>query len=68
MKCAVCQVVGDCKHAFGKYWSIKSRGGEGCSKPFPGWPKNWRRKLEEPKANREVKKEVEAKDWIGRFL
>lgn len=68
MKCAKCQVVGDCKHAFGKYWSIKSRGGEGCSKPFPGWPKAWRRKLEEPKAKEKMKVEVEAKDWIGRFL
>lgn len=66
MKCAECQVIGDCKHAYGKYWSVKSHGGEGCSKPFPGWPKGWRSRIEETKVK--VKVEDERENWTERFL
>ena len=73
MKCAECQVIGDCKHAFGKYWSVKSRGGEGCSKPFPGRPKNWRRGTgngERGTGNgkKRMVSENEDKGWLDRFF
>ena len=35
--CASCPVAEDCRHAFGKYYEGKSRGGVGCNCPFPGY-------------------------------
>ena len=33
-RCEECATIGDCKHAFGKYWGDKSLGGVGCDHPF----------------------------------
>jgi hypothetical protein len=33
--CADCATMAQCKHAFGKFWAIKSRDGVGCAYPFP---------------------------------
>lgn len=45
VKCSECKTVQDCKQAFGIFWREKSRGGEGCTHPFPGWPEGWRTRL-----------------------
>ena len=43
-KCADCppwtQTV--CRHAFGKFWDVKSRNGEGCDHPLDGVAEAWR--------------------------
>lgn len=36
--CAECKTVADCKGAFGKFWSARSRGGQGCNTPFAYTP------------------------------
>lgn len=33
-RCDTCPTIGDCKQAFGRYWSEKSSGGTGCEHPF----------------------------------
>ena len=33
--CATCGVIAQCKHAFGKFWPDRSRGGVGCGYRFP---------------------------------
>ena len=44
-KCGVCptwtQTV--CRHAFGKFWDVKSRNGEGCDHPLDGVAEAWRK-------------------------
>ena len=44
-KCADCptwtQIV--CRHAFGKFWDVKSRNGEGCDHPLDGVAEAWRK-------------------------
>ena len=35
--CAACDVLNDCRRAFGRYWADRSRGGVGCTHPFHGW-------------------------------
>ena len=43
-KCEVCpaEVVAVCRHAFGKFWNMKSRNGEGCDYPLDGVAEAWR--------------------------
>ena len=44
-KCAECptwtQTV--CRHAFGKFWDVKSRNGEGCDFPLDDVAEAWRK-------------------------
>lgn len=44
-KCAECstwtQIV--CRHAFGKFWEVKSRNGEGCDYPLDTVAEAWRK-------------------------
>jgi len=35
--CAACAAIEWCKHAFGKYWADKSRGGIGCTYPLTAY-------------------------------
>lgn len=36
-RCSDCPTADDCRHAFGKYWPIRSDLGRGCHHPFPGY-------------------------------
>lgn len=42
-KCADCptEVMAVCRHAFGKYWNVKSGDGEGCDYPLDDAAKAW---------------------------
>ena len=43
-KCAECptEVVAVCRHAFGKFWNVKSGNGEGCEHPLDDVAEAWR--------------------------
>ena len=34
MKCANCKSIDACKHTFGKFYHVKSNGGDGCEFPL----------------------------------
>lgn len=42
-KCEVCpaEVKAVCRHAFGKFWDVRSRGGEGCDHPLDAVAEAW---------------------------
>lgn len=42
-KCEACpaEVHAVCRHAFGKFWGVKSHGGEGCDYPLDDAAKAW---------------------------
>ena len=42
-KCEECpaDVQAVCRHAFGKFWGVKSHGGEGCDYPLDDAAKAW---------------------------
>lgn len=44
-RCALCPAWTRtvCRHAFGRFWGDKSRGGEGCAFPLDGVAEAWRR-------------------------
>ena len=44
-KCEECpaEVQAVCRHAFGKFWGVKSHGGEGCDYPLDGVAEAWRK-------------------------
>ena len=33
-RCETCPTIGDCKRAFGRYWTDRSHGGTGCDRRF----------------------------------
>ena len=33
-RCETCATAADCKHAFGRFWSVRSHGGKGCDLQF----------------------------------
>ena len=33
-RCGTCPTIGDCKTAFGRYWTERSHGGAGCDRRF----------------------------------
>lgn len=61
VKCESCETIRECKHAFGKFWSVKSNDGEGCEHPFRP-PEGWLTEAEKTKvrtsAAQAVQKEI----------
>ena len=51
-KCEACptwtQIV--CRHAFGKFWDVRSKGGEGCDHPLDAVAEAWRKAGWKPEA------------------
>ena len=37
-QCETCPTIGDCKRAFGRYWTDRSHGGVGCDSRFQYLP------------------------------
>lgn len=56
-KCEECptDVQAVCRHAFGKFWGVKSHDGEGCDYPLDGVAKAWYAKGWKPGTGATVK-------------
>lgn len=44
-----------CRHAFGRFWEVKSRSGEGCDHPLDGVAEEWRKAGWMPDAQKAAK-------------